>query len=45
MEEDIAITKELCLRKLEWIGILHVATVDADNHPPPPGALCQCDTL
>lgn len=29
----ITITKELCLQKLEWTGILHVATVDADGHP------------
>lgn len=33
MKEDIKITPELCLQKLEWIGILHVATVDAHNRP------------
>ena len=30
---DIDITKELCLQKLQWIGILHVATVDEDGRP------------
>lgn len=30
---DIEITKELCLQKLQWIGILHVATVDSDGKP------------
>lgn len=30
---EITITKELCLQKLEWVGILHVATVDGHNHP------------
>lgn len=33
MSDEIKITKELCLQKLQWIGILHVATVDTDNHP------------
>lgn len=31
--DEIKITKELCLKKLEWVGILHVATVDSDGHP------------
>lgn len=31
--EEITITKELCLKKLQWIGILHVATVDEDRRP------------
>lgn len=31
--ETIEITRELCLKKLYWVGILHVATVDADGHP------------
>ncbi len=30
---DVDITKELCLQKLQWIGILHVATVDEDGRP------------
>jgi uncharacterized pyridoxamine 5'-phosphate oxidase family protein len=33
MSDEIKITKELCLQKLQWIGILLVATVDTDNHP------------
>lgn len=33
MSDEIKITKELCLQKLQWFGILHVATVDTDNHP------------
>lgn len=33
MEEEMTITKELCLKKLYWVGILHVATVDEDNRP------------
>lgn len=33
MEEEITITKDLCLKKLYWVGILHVATVDEDNRP------------
>lgn len=31
--DEITITKELCLKKLEWVGILHVATVDEQGHP------------
>lgn len=31
--DEIKITKELCLQKLYWIGILHVATVDGDGRP------------
>lgn len=30
---DVDITKELCLQKLQGIGILHVATVDEDGRP------------
>ncbi len=30
---NVDITKELCLQKLQWIGILHVATVDEDGRP------------
>lgn len=30
---DITIDKALCLKKLEWIGILHVATVDTHGRP------------
>lgn len=31
--EEIKITKELCLQKLQWVGILHVATVDSTGRP------------
>lgn len=30
---NVDITKELCLQKLQGIGILHVATVDEDGRP------------
>lgn len=30
---DMTIDRDLCLKKLEWAGILHVATVDSRNRP------------